>query len=287
MLGLNCYSAGELIQVKKEVRIKEQKKVKDILENQKILLSALGEVNEADYILDGHLCLIKEDNTLERIPYEIFKRMNITCIYIVLDDASKIKNNLEKRDKLIWDTEFINRFQKEELSYAMYLSERMDIPLKTINANEKIGYLLDDYDKGIILPINPQFVELIFAGEKRYEYRKKLCKKDINKLYIYSTSPQSAIVGEVEVREKINKEKEELWRESCGGSGITKPFYDEYFEKQDNSCAYLLGNVKKYDKPIELRRIGINYVPQSFLYVDEKLEGRIRLELLNPLPQSN
>jgi len=279
--GLNCYSAGEIIQEKKKVQIKKDKVVSDVLGNQKILFEALSEIKEEDYVLDGHLCLIMDNNVPERIPCEIFKKMNITNIYIILDDAKQIKHNLENRDHVKWSIEFISRFQEEELSYAKFLSERMNIPLKIILNNKEIDCSPLSETNSIILPIKPKFVELIFAGEKKYEYRKKLCKRNIDKIYIYATAPQRALVGEVCVSKMVSKEKEKLWKESFEYSGISKLFYDKYFEKQSNACAYLLGNVKKYNRPIELKQIGINYVPQSFVYVYESLEESIQQALYN------
>ena len=50
---------------------------------------------------------------------------------------------------------------------------------------------------------------------------------------------------------------------------ITKKFYDQYFEYQDYACAYEIGGVKQYRLPVTLESIGIEYVPQSFVYVGE------------------
>ena len=36
----------------------------------------------------------------------------------------------------------------------------------------------------MLLSINPQYVEHIFSGKKRYEYRKFRCRKDVDKIYV-------------------------------------------------------------------------------------------------------
>ena len=37
----------------------------------------------------------------------------------------------------------------------------------------------------ILLSIKPEYVEKILSGEKRYEFRRKLCKDEIDKIYVY------------------------------------------------------------------------------------------------------
>lgn len=121
----------------------------------------------------------------------------------------------------------------------------------------------------IILPVKPEYVEKILSGEKKYEYRKRLCKNDIKKIYIYTTSPVKMIVGEAEVIEKIQKKKNELWEQTKDFSGITKEFYDTYFQNQEYACAYHIGHVRAYSNPISLECIGIKSVPQMFVYCSE------------------
>lgn len=121
---------------------------------------------------------------------------------------------------------------------------------------------------GIILPIKPEFVDAILLGEKMFEYRKKLCKKKINKIYLYKTAPVKAIVGEVEVIGFLRLDKEDLWEKTKKGSGISKDFYDSYFENVAQACAYILGNPLEYSKKITLEEVGINYTIQSYKYVE-------------------
>lgn len=123
----------------------------------------------------------------------------------------------------------------------------------------------------ILLPIHPIFAQKILDGEKRYEYRKKLCKKDVKKLYLYATAPQKCIVGEAEILEKIYIGKKELWERSGSRSGITYEQFAAYFQKSEKAGAYFLGNVKKYDAAVKLEDVGIHYPPQSFLYVSDIL----------------
>lgn len=121
----------------------------------------------------------------------------------------------------------------------------------------------------ILMPINPQYVDEILAGRKKYEYRKiKAKRKNVDKMIIYSTSPIKKVVAEVDVKEILEEAPEKLWEITKSESGITKSFYNKYYKNKDTAIAYKLGEIKIYNEPKELNDIGINYVPQSFIYLD-------------------
>lgn len=121
----------------------------------------------------------------------------------------------------------------------------------------------------ILMSINPEYVEGILNGRKKYEYRKVKAKRNkIEKIYIYSTAPVMKVVGEVEVKKIIEDNPKKLWDMTSDYSGISKKFYDEYFNKRDVAIAYELGKVYKYDVPKDLKELGIDFVPQSFIYLD-------------------
>ena len=121
----------------------------------------------------------------------------------------------------------------------------------------------------ILMPINPKYVDEILAGRKKYEYRKiKAKRNNVNKMIIYSTSPIMKVVAEVDIKEILEEEPEKLWEMTKYESGISKDFYNKYYENKSIAIAYKLGTIKVYDKPKNLNDIGINYVPQSFIYLD-------------------
>ena len=119
----------------------------------------------------------------------------------------------------------------------------------------------------ILLSINPVHVENILAGTKQYEFRKIKCKEKVDKIIIYSTSPIMKVVGEAEVLDVLVSSPDNVWDETSEHSGITKGFFDEYYQNRDRAVAYHLGNVRKYEKPKELSEFGIKFAPQSFVYL--------------------
>lgn len=63
----------------------------------------------------------------------------------------------------------------------------------------------------ILLSINPEHVENILKGSKRYEYRKVRCRAEVDKILLYSTSPISQVVGEAEVVKVIEDKPDVVW----------------------------------------------------------------------------
>lgn len=122
--------------------------------------------------------------------------------------------------------------------------------------------------KKIIISINPEHVENIIKGVKKYEYRTKAAKQDISSIIIYETIPVKKIVAEVEIIEVLELSPEDLWDETKDFSGITKDFYDEYFRGREVAYAYKLGKIKVYKEPKSLIDFGIKYAPQSFVYIE-------------------
>lgn len=124
----------------------------------------------------------------------------------------------------------------------------------------------------VLLSIKPEYVERIFNGKKKYEYRKSLFKRDdVNVVIIYATKPVGKVVGEFEIDKIIENTPSELWKETKKYSGIKKKDYMEYFKKRDKGFAIAIKNINQYDTPIELTDISkdIKVAPQSFRYVFE------------------
>ena len=120
----------------------------------------------------------------------------------------------------------------------------------------------------IILSIKPEFVEKIFSGEKKYEYRKILFKHKVDKVYIYASRPISKIVGEFKVEDIICDTPEHVWALTKKQSGVSRNFYDKYYNGKEKAVAYILGKVKKYDNEKQLSDFHINVPPQSYFYLD-------------------
>lgn len=119
----------------------------------------------------------------------------------------------------------------------------------------------------ILISINPEHVENIIKGTKKFEYRKIVAKQDISSIVIYETTPVKRIVAEAEIIDVLILSPDELWKQTKHASGISKEFFDEYFKGKKIAYAYKLGKVKVYETPKTLLDYGIKNAPQSFIYL--------------------
>ena len=121
--------------------------------------------------------------------------------------------------------------------------------------------------QNILISINPEYAEKILNGTKKYEYRKIKCKKNIDKIIIYSTFPVMKVVGEAKVEEILEDTPENIWNKTKKYSGVNKDFYKKYFNNKEKAIAYKLKDVKIYNVPKDLISYGIKNAPQSFVYI--------------------
>lgn len=81
----------------------------------------------------------------------------------------------------------------------------------------------------LIISIKPEFVDKIISGEKKYEFRRRIYRKEVEKIYIYQTLPNSGIVGYFTPDNIIKDTPENLWKNLKDVSGTNKEFLLSYF----------------------------------------------------------
>lgn len=119
----------------------------------------------------------------------------------------------------------------------------------------------------MLLSINPEHVENILSGKKLFEFRKVRCKSDVDRIIIYATAPHKMVVAEAEIDEIIEDDINEVWRQTKEFSGISYNFFRAYYKGKKKAVAYRLKNVEVYDQPRKLSYYGVEYPPQSFIYL--------------------
>ncbi len=120
-----------------------------------------------------------------------------------------------------------------------------------------------------LLSIKPEFVEKIFTGEKKFEYRKVAFTRNVSKIIIYATSPVCRIVGEFDVEKVIELPPQSLWEQTQEASGISESFFFQYFKGRSKGVAIKIMNCKRYEKYVNPYN-DVGFVPpQSFRYINE------------------
>ena len=128
--GIVHYSASDLIKRWNKTAVRADKKVANINDNQDILISAINEyVVEDLIILDGHFCLLNEEQVPEKVPETTFKKLNLASATVMHDDVEAIINRIGKRDSTAQNINVFEALQNKEIAYAKELSKRLSFPI--------------------------------------------------------------------------------------------------------------------------------------------------------------
>lgn len=120
----------------------------------------------------------------------------------------------------------------------------------------------------LIISIKPQFVSKIISKEKKYEFRKNVPKKPVEKIFIYSTVPDKEIVGYFECDKVIEDTPDNLWNNFSNDAGISKQNFFEYFLEKEKGFAMEISKLTLFKDPIDVDDICGFVAPQSFKYAD-------------------
>jgi len=121
----------------------------------------------------------------------------------------------------------------------------------------------------VLLSIKPEFVDKILDGSKTYEFRKNSFKREgIKTVVIYSTMPVGMVVAEFDIEYIISEHPQKLWIRTEKSAGISKKFFDEYYDGREKATAIKVSNVIKYKRPMLLSELGEGITaPQSYRYL--------------------
>lgn len=120
----------------------------------------------------------------------------------------------------------------------------------------------------VLLSIKPEFADKIFAGIKKYEFRRTVFKNpDIKTVVVYSSSPVQKIIGEFDIDLIINEKPTSLWSLTKDFAGINKKYFFDYFRNKEKGYAIKIKETRKYDKELCIKKDFNASPPQSFMYL--------------------
>lgn len=133
----------------------------------------------------------------------------------------------------------------------------------------------------VLLAIKPEFAEKILNGKKNYEFRRTGFQdaSEIELVFLYSSAPDSEIVGVFTSNRVVEAPPEELWDLFGGESGIEdRSRFLDYFEGTETGHAIEIDDRHRFDTPIDPKiRFSDFSPPMSFIYLDDN-----RIESLQP-----
>lgn len=120
------------------------------------------------------------------------------------------------------------------------------------------------------MSIKPQYANKIFSGEKKFEFRRTIFKKtDVKSVIVYSSSPVQKVIGEFEIEKVIAEENVEVLLEKTNRMGISGDSLRDYYQDRKMCYAIKIKNPILYSPAKNLKDFGINFAPQSFVYIKQ------------------
>lgn len=125
----------------------------------------------------------------------------------------------------------------------------------------------------VVLSIKPKYVESIVKGQKRYEFRRAIfTDPNVERVYMYATSPLKRIIGYFVIREITKGSPEDLWTQVRAHAGIDEREFFAYFSGGDVGYAIGIGDVHSFEEPLDPQRFIPGFrPPQNFMYAPEHL----------------
>ncbi|WP_018142386.1 ASCH domain-containing protein [Alloscardovia criceti] len=122
-----------------------------------------------------------------------------------------------------------------------------------------------------LLSIKPKYVSKILSGEKRYEFRRKIFKRDdVDTIVIYASAPVQRVVAEARISQILSATPQDIWETTSHYGGIEKTAFMQYFHDTQEAHAIEIDSIHRFEMPITLHEYAphLSMPPQSFTYID-------------------
>lgn len=119
-----------------------------------------------------------------------------------------------------------------------------------------------------LMSIKPEYAVQIFSGTKKFEFRRRVFKKDVDAVIVYASAPMKGIIGHFTIHQVHFGAPKVIWKKCHAGAGISQDLFFKYFENVAVAYAIEVGSVVKYPKTLSLRETYDCRAPQSYCYVD-------------------
>lgn len=140
------FSASQLIkELKKDHFVDTNKSVKNIDDNQELLLSAISQYVDRDLpvILDGHFCLLNSEQEIKQVPKETFVSISPFAIIALYDSIVNISKKISNRDGVRYDFDLLSSFQDKEIKFSENIARYLRVPYLSFDASDDISVVED------------------------------------------------------------------------------------------------------------------------------------------------
>lgn len=142
VFGYPVYSCSDLIKKYSEY-IEIDKVVGNAERNQLSLLAGLRDINKEHIFLDGHFCLVGENDKIIELSYETFDAIAPCKIVNVICDENVVYQRLKSRDGVSLEVDILKRLQTAEIERARKYSESRKVPLICYESGSEMSKLIE------------------------------------------------------------------------------------------------------------------------------------------------
>ena len=136
-----------------------------------------------------------------------------------------------------------------------------------------------DRDGAVFISVQPRFANPLMSGEKTAEIRRRFPLGLVgSEVFVYSTSPQQAVLGRALIASLDRLSVESVWGHVGPRLQIERGDLDRYLAGAEHVTVISLRSREWFSKPVSLktlRELGVR-PPQNYRYLDEALATVLR-----------
>lgn len=131
----------------------------------------------------------------------------------------------------------------------------------------------------VLLSIKPQYVDRILSGEKKFEFRRRIFRRQVELAYVYCNSHVKRIVGAFTVGRILSGTQEQIWAKCGENGGIEQEAFFRYFNGTTRAYAIEIVNFYEFAEAVVPELLVENFCPpQSFYYIPSWIPACINLD---------
>jgi predicted transcriptional regulator len=132
-----------------------------------------------------------------------------------------------------------------------------------------------------LLSIHDKYARRIFAGTKRFEFRRRAPDVQLPTRFLVYVPGRRRLVGEITVDAILRGSPTQVWETTKPYAGITRREYRQYFQGRQEACALAIQSYKEYDDQACLDTLrakvpGGFYPPQYLRWIQPDLVALMR-----------
>lgn len=122
----------------------------------------------------------------------------------------------------------------------------------------------------ILFSIKPKYVKHIKEGTKKFEFRRRIFKKEIENVIVYSSAPDQLIAGYFKYSGFLQGTPLEIWSKCKNYAEISEVDFFEYFKDSSIAFAIKIDDFICLDTKHRPQDVVDGFVPpQSFRYIED------------------